>query len=142
MQPVALDPAITVSGQIAAHDFAALAARGVRMIVNNRPDGEDPGQIPAADAARLAAEHGMAFRHVPISLPALTPADIDLFAEALSAADGPVHAYCRSGMRSGFVWGIDALRSGRLTPDALLAHGQAVGVDFRPSVAWTQHNPG
>ncbi|MGI3776141.1 MAG: TIGR01244 family sulfur transferase [Janthinobacterium lividum] len=142
MQPVALDPSMTVSGQLAPGDFATLAAHGVRMVISNRPDGEDPGQLPAAEAARLAAEHGMAFRHVPISLPTLSPADIESFADALAAADGPAHAFCRSGMRSGFVWGIDAARSGRLTPDALLARGRESGVDFTPALNWLAHNPG
>ena len=141
MQPVALDPSITVSGQIAPGDFAALAARGVRMVIANRPDDEDPGQLSAAEAGRLAAEHGMAFRHVPISLPALSPADIARFSEAMAASDGPVHAYCRSGMRSALVWGIDAVRSGRTPPDALLARGREVGVDFTPALAWAERNP-
>ena len=141
MQPVVLDPSITVSGQLAPADFAALAARGVRLVINNRPDNEDPGQLSAADAARLAAEHGMAFRHVPISLPALSSADIARFSEALAAADGPVHAYCRSGMRSALVWGIDAAGSGRMPPDALLARGREVGVDFAPALAWVERHP-
>ena len=141
MQPVALDPSTTVSGQLAPADFAALAARGVRMVVSNRPDGEDPGQMSAAEAARLAAEHGMAFRHVPISLPALSPGDIARFAEATAEANGPVHAYCRSGMRSGLVWAIDAARSGRMTPDALLARGREIGTDFGPALAWAERNP-
>ena len=141
MQPVSLAPSMTVSGQIAPEDFAALAARGVRMVINNRPDNEDPGQLSAAEAARLAAEHGMAFRHVPISLPALAPADIARFADALAAADGPTHAYCRSGMRSALVWGIDAAGSGRMTPEELLGLGQDIGVDFTPALAWAERHP-
>lgn len=142
MQPVALDSSTTISGQIAPEDFAALAARGVRMVISNRPDNEDPGQLPAAEAARLAAEHGMAFRHVPISLPALAPADIARFADAMAAAGGPVHAYCRSGMRSSLVWAIDSAGSGRMTPEALLARGREVGVDFAPALAWVERNAG
>ena len=141
MQSVALDPSITVSGQIAPGDFAVLAARGVRMVISNRPDNEDPGQLSAAEAARLAAEHGMEFRHVPISLPALSPTDIARFSAALAAANGPTHAFCRSGMRSALVWGIDAAGSGRMAPDALLARGREIGVDFTPAVAWIERHP-
>ncbi len=141
MQSVALDPTTTVSGQLSPGDFAALAAHGVRMVISNRPDNEDPGQLSAAESARLAAEHGMEFRHVPILLPALSPADIDRFGEAMAAADGPVHAFCRSGTRSGFVWAIEAARSGRLTPDAVLTAGRNAGADFTPALAWLDRNP-
>ena len=141
MHPVPLDPAITVSGQVAPADFAALAASGVRMVVCNRPDNEDPGQLPAAEAARLAAEHGMEFRHVPIVLPALSPADVARFSEAMAAADGPVHAYCRSGTRSALVWAVATAGSGRVPRDALLARGREIGVDFTPAIAWAERNP-
>ena len=142
MQPLPLEPSVTVSGQVAPEDFATLAARGVRMVISNRPDNEDPGQLPAAEAARLAAEHGMAFRHVPISLPTLSPADVARFSEAVEAANGPFHAYCRSGMRSSLVWAIDSAGSGRISPEALLARGREVGVDFAPALAWIERNPG
>ena len=141
MHPVALDPSTTVSGQIAPQDFAALAAQGVRLVINNRPDGADPGQLSAAAAARLAAEHGRASRHVPISLPALSTADIAAFSEAVAAANGPVHAYCRSGTRSAFVWAVATAGSGRVTRDALLARGREIGVDFTPAIAWAERNP-
>ena len=39
-----LDDTVRVSGQIRPEELAALTAEGVTMIVNNRPDGEAPGQ--------------------------------------------------------------------------------------------------
>ena len=44
-----LDDRILVSGQIAAHEVAELAKQGVTILVNNRPDGEEPGQPLASD---------------------------------------------------------------------------------------------
>ena len=43
-----LDDHMLVSGQIAPEDVAEAAAQGVTMIVNNRPDGEIPGQPSSA----------------------------------------------------------------------------------------------
>lgn len=64
-----LSKALTVSPQPRAEDFAALARRGVRTVINNRPDGEEPGQLPAAEAAKLAAANGMGSRRFPSHCP-------------------------------------------------------------------------
>ena len=39
-----LDDRTWVSGQLAPHEVAGLAQSGVTMLVNNRPEGEEPGQ--------------------------------------------------------------------------------------------------
>ena len=44
MQIHPLAGALSVSAQIDVDDIAALAAQGFRGVVNNRPDGEEPGQ--------------------------------------------------------------------------------------------------
>jgi uncharacterized protein (TIGR01244 family) len=44
-----LDDRTMVSGQIAPEEVAGLAEHGITVIVNNRPDGEEPGQPLAAD---------------------------------------------------------------------------------------------
>ena len=51
-----LGPELSVAGRLDRADIDALAGAGVRTIINNRPDGEDPGQLPAAEARRLAEE--------------------------------------------------------------------------------------
>jgi len=38
-----IDETLLVAGQIALDDLATAAAQGVRTIINNRPDGEQPG---------------------------------------------------------------------------------------------------
>ena len=55
---IPLSPGLSVAGRLDRADIEALAQAGVRTIVNNRPDGEDPGQLPAAEARRLAEAHG------------------------------------------------------------------------------------
>ena len=39
-----LDDKVLVSGQIHPDEVAALVGEGITMLVNNRPDGEEPGQ--------------------------------------------------------------------------------------------------
>ena len=94
------DDRMLVSGQIAPHQVAELAAGGVTMLVNNRPDGEEAGQPLAAEIEAAAAQAGIAYRFVPI-LRGIGPADIDAMDEAIDqCGGGKLLAFCRSGTRS------------------------------------------
>jgi uncharacterized protein (TIGR01244 family) len=95
-----LDDKVMVSSQIAPHEVAGLAEQGVTMLVNNRPDGEEPGQPLAGDIEEAAAAAGIAYRFVPI-IRGIGPADIEEMQKALRAAEaGKLLAFCRSGTRS------------------------------------------
>ncbi|MEO7654881.1 MAG: TIGR01244 family sulfur transferase [Sphingomicrobium sp.] len=95
-----LDDKSLISGQIAAADVVALAAAGVTMIVNNRPDHEDSGQPLGSEIEAAAASAGIAYRHVPI-IRGIGPGDVEAMREAMTAAgDGKMLAFCRSGQRS------------------------------------------
>ena len=86
-----------VSGQIAPHEVAGLAEQGVTMLVNNRPDGEEPGQPLAGDIEAAAEAAGIAYRFVPI-IRGIGPADVEAMQDALrEAGDGKLLAFCRSG---------------------------------------------
>jgi uncharacterized protein (TIGR01244 family) len=108
-----LGPGLSVAGRLDRADIDALARAGVRTIINNRPDGEDPGQLPAEEARRLAEAHGMTYRHIPITAATLSRADVDAFATALQGAPSPVVAHCRSGTRSTLLWALTRMRRGR-----------------------------
>jgi uncharacterized protein (TIGR01244 family) len=95
-----LDDRTLVSGQIAPNEVAALAEQGITILVNNRPDGEEPGQPFAGDIEDAAAAAGIAYRFVPI-IRGIGPADIEAMQEAMrEAGDGKLLAFCRSGSRS------------------------------------------
>lgn len=98
-----LDERTLVSGQIAPNEVAGLADRGVTVLVNNRPDGEDPNQPPASAIEEAAAQAGMIYRFVPI-IRGIGPADVEAMQEAMREAQGgTLLAFCRSGTRSAFV---------------------------------------
>lgn len=95
-----LDDRTLVSDQIRPEDVAGLADQGVTMLVNNRPDGEDSDQPPAADIEQAAERAGIAYRFVPI-LRGIGPADVEAMQDALrETGDGKLLAFCRSGTRS------------------------------------------
>jgi uncharacterized protein (TIGR01244 family) len=122
-----LDSTTFVSGQIAPEEIASL---GVALIVNNRPDREEPGQ-PSSDAIAAAAEAaGVAYRHIPVAGGISFP-QVAQMAEALGQSKGPVLAFCRSGTRSTYLW---ALARARLGDDAetLFEQAAAAGYDLTP----------
>jgi len=105
---IRLDDRMFVAGQIQPGDVPALAEQGVTMIVNNRPDGEEPGQ--------------------------LTGAEIEAMAEALGASGGAVLAFCKSGTRSTYLWAL-ARAAGGEEVEQLAAKAGAAGYDLRPIAA-------
>jgi len=99
MNILEITPDYSVSGQIGVGDVAAIADRGYRAIMCNRPDGESPEQTPAAEIGAAAESAGLAFAFVPVVSGQITQANVDDFAAALRDLPGPVLAYCRSGAR-------------------------------------------
>ena len=133
---IPLASGISVAGRLDRADIEALAKRGVKTILNNRPDGEDPGQFPAEEAGRLARSLGLEYRHIPITAATLTRADVDAFAAALREAPGPIVAHCRSGTRSTLLWALARMREGA-DPFALVAEAARHGIDIAslPAIA-------
>ena len=126
-----LDEKTLVDGQIAPGDVATLKALGVTMIVNNRPDGEEPGQPTSAEMEAAARAAGVNYVAIPF---AGKPGESEIAAmgEALAAAEGPVLAFCRSGTRSAAAWANVQTRQGR-SADEVLEAGDKAGYDLR---AW------
>ncbi len=131
-----LAPGIAAAGALDQHDIEALAQQGVRTIINNRPDDEDAGQVPAAEARRIAEAHGIAYHHIPVTAASLSPADVDAFAAVLASAAQPIVAHCRSGTRSTLLWALARMRDGA-DPDALVAEAARHGIDIAalPAIA-------
>ncbi len=135
MQAKKIHHKLSVSTQIAPEDYAQLAASGVRAVINNRPDDEDPGQMPASEAAKLAARHGLAYHHIPITTAEIPAEAVKRFGEVLENAPGPVHAHCRSGLRSALLWALHQVQSGKMTAEDACAAASAHGFDLRAPVA-------
>src|ERR1700758_1151521 len=131
-----LAPGLTVAGRLDRADIDALAKAGVRTIINNRPDGEDPGQLPAAEARRIAEAQGIVYHPIPITAATLSRADVDAFATALRDAPAPLVAHCRSGTRSALLWALPRMREGA-APLSLIAEAARHGIDIAalPAIA-------
>jgi uncharacterized protein (TIGR01244 family) len=94
---------LAVAPQLQPEDMATAAAMGFRLVINNRPDAEQPGQPDAARMQAAAEAAGLSYRHIPI-IGRATPDQLQQIEALLSEATGPVLAFCRSGTRSITAW--------------------------------------
>jgi len=102
--------------------------QGFKAVICNRPDGESAGQPGAGAMAALAARHGMAFEHVPVTPDGTTDADVEAMDAALRRHGGLVLGYCRTGMRSASLWALARARQDG--PDKVLRAAAAAGFDL------------
>lgn len=124
-----LEKNVFVASQLTEDDFAEIAARGIRSVVNNRPDGEADDQLPSAEAEAIARRHGLDYRFLPVASHDVTDDEpVDAQAEALRALPGPVLFYCRSGNRSTILWTQAA--AARLGVDTVLDRAAGAGFDL------------
>ena len=124
-----LEDEFFVSGQIAVEDVPSLAAQGIRTIVNNRPDGEVPGQPESGMIGIAAREAGLAYHFVPMSQ--LSAEAVEETERVLNAAEGPILAFCAAGTRSTYLWAL-ARSSGGADADTLADKAAAAGYDLTP----------
>ena len=123
-----LSSAFAASPQLSVCDVAAAAAHGFKLIVNNRPDGEEPAQPAAAEIEAAARAAGLDHRHIPISGGWISDADIAALAAAMDEADGPTLAFCRSGMRSTALWAL--AQAPRMEAGAIIDAARRAGFDL------------
>ncbi len=126
-----LDEKMLVAGQLAPEDLPGLKDQGVTMLVNNRPDNEDPGQPLSADFEAAARAAGIEYRHIPIRY-GIGPSDVESMRDALHATgEGKLLAFCRSGNRSALAWAVARAEDG-VEPEELHRCAEAAGFNLGP----------
>ena len=80
-----------ISPQLSEADVAQATKLGIKSVICNRPDGEEAGQPEAAQVRQWLEQAGIAaFRHQPVTAPAITDADIDTFHKLLAELPPPL----------------------------------------------------
>jgi uncharacterized protein (TIGR01244 family) len=118
--------------QLTVGDLDEAVAQGIRLIVNNRPDGEQPGQPSSAEIEAAARAAGLDYRHIPIA-GGFPPERVEAMAEAME--QGPLLAFCRSGTRSTFLWALARAARGAPAEESVAA-AAAAGYNLGPIRAW------
>tara|TARA_R110000823_G_scaffold132777_5_gene261216 strand:+ start:13939 stop:14355 length:417 start_codon:yes stop_codon:yes gene_type:complete len=104
MNIIQLSDSLAVAAQIAPEEVAVVAARGYRVLVNNRPDGEEGAQPSASELAELAKAAGMEYHHMPVTHMDFPGEDFAAFSALVDDPEKPVLAFCRSGTRCANLW--------------------------------------
>ncbi|MBV1870989.1 MAG: bifunctional protein tyrosine phosphatase family protein/NAD(P)/FAD-dependent oxidoreductase, partial [Gammaproteobacteria bacterium] len=76
-----------------------------------------------------AQKHGLSFTYLPVISGNITDKDIDDFASMYSDLIKPVHAYCRSGMRSTMLWALSSVKGGE-DPEESFNTAKKAGFDL------------
>ncbi|MEL7446398.1 MAG: TIGR01244 family sulfur transferase [Pseudomonadota bacterium] len=119
------------SPQIAISDVELAKSEGVSLIVNNRPDGEEPSAPQGNDISMAAEAAGLRYVAIPVGHSGFSEVQIDQLVEALASADGKVLAYCRSGTRSTLLWALAQAKLG-VSPDEIAKLAGQGGYDVSP----------
>lgn len=118
----------SVAPQVTEADMAKAAAEGFVLVINNRPDGEDPSQPSSAAIESAVRAAGMDYLHAPVR-GGPTQEQIEAVRAAIDAADGKVLAFCRSGTRSIVTWSIGQALAGE-DRETLVNQGRQAGYDL------------
>lgn len=131
-----LSDTMFASPQIGLDDVATAKAQGIALIVNNRPEGESPDQVPGEVIEAAAKDAGIAYLAIPITHAGFSHPQVTALAGAMQSADGPVLGYCRSGTRSTLLWALARASMGD-DPEALAQAAANAGYDvgaIRPAM--------
>ena len=125
-----IDDRILVAPQIGVADIAAAKGAGVTLIVNNRPDGEDPHAPQSAEIEAAAREAGLKYVAIPITHAGFSGPQVDAMIAAMADGD-TVLAYCRSGTRSTLLWSLAQAKQGD-DPSSIASRAANAGYDVAP----------
>jgi uncharacterized protein (TIGR01244 family) len=120
---------LSVSPQIAVDDLDRAASEGFVLVINNRPDDEEPGQPSSAQVEAAARAAGLDYVHIPVR-GGPTFDQVEAVRRAVEGAEGPVLAFCRSGTRSIVTWSLGQAASGAADRGELVRLGADAGYDL------------
>ncbi len=125
-----LDADFFAGPQLVPEHMALIAEKGIKVVINNRPDGEQAGQPDADDMRKAAEDAGIAYYFLPVTGPTLNADTIKQTKKILDKDEGPVLAYCASGLRSSLVWALVQVCEEGAAPEEVYAHVEAQGYDL------------
>ena len=126
-----LDPQVLVAdAPMTGALMTEAAVRGVKLVVNNRPDHEETGQWNSADLEAAARAAGLDYVHIPIRAE-FSEDKVAALTEALLSTEGRVLIFCRTGTRSCYLWALAQAKAGE-SPEALVRSARRAGYSLGP----------
>ena len=118
-----------VADQITAQDIELIAARGIKTIFCNRPDGEGPDQPNVAEIEQVLQPYGIQIQYLPVVSGKVTDEQTEEFKHLYLQAQKPLLAYCRSGTRSITLWALSQVTDQTL--EQMLLTARTLGYDLQ-----------
>ncbi len=119
---------LSACAQLSKDDIKALADEGVKTLICNRPDFEEPEQPSSTSLQAYAESLGLTWYYQPVISGQVEDAQGDEFGEILNKADTPVVAFCRSGARCGMLWALSQRH--QQAPESLVDQLKSAGYDM------------
>ncbi len=121
------DGEVYFAGQPTQEALREARRRGVKVVVNLRPDDEMTTRVDFDEAA-LVRELGMAYVSIPVTPDSLSVAEMDRLQEALSRTTGPVLIHCASSNRVGGLWALYLHRHRHFSLEGAMERGKKAGL--------------
>lgn len=118
-----------VADQITTQDIELIAARGIKTIFCNRPDGEGPDQPNVAEIEQALQPYGIQIQYLPVVSGKVTDEQAEEFKQLYLQAQKPLLAYCRSGTRSITLWALSQVTDQTL--EQMLLTARTLGYDLQ-----------
>lgn len=115
---------IWVTSQVSPDDIRAGKWRGVRALVDLRPDGEEADQPSSTQVADAAKAAGIGFDYIPVAHGAIPDEAVARLRATLNAR-GPILLYCRSGSRAARTWALGEASDARGLPETAIREAVA-----------------
>ena len=117
-----------IASQLRTENVPALKRRGIKTIVDIRPDGEAADQAPSAEIKTVSIGNGLGFHYIPVPHENIPFSAVEALDQALSAEALPALLYCRTGRRAVRLFAlVQASRVDGPGADAILEMVRAAG---------------
>ncbi len=129
MKTIELDTDLHITGQITPDDIRVAAKKGIKTIINVRPDGEKEGDyMTAQEASDIAGESGINYCHIPVIPDQVSDQNVADFGKVMDELPGPVLAHCGTGKRVSVLWALS--NNGSLSADERIEKAAEAGHDL------------
>ena len=127
MNSYKLTDTVAVAGQISTDLVADIAAAGYKVLLNNRPDGEESGQPSSAEIAKAAEAAGLEYHYLPITAMNFPGDHLQEMTDLFDDEQRPVFAFCRTGTRCTNLWVLSREPDER---EHAVGHARNIGFDL------------
>jgi uncharacterized protein (TIGR01244 family) len=114
-------PGVFITSQLKPNGVPLLRRRGIRSVIDIRPDGEEPNQPSSSEIESASKAAQIGFYYIPVPHENTPDTAVDALCSALSKTEMPTVLYCRTGRRAVRLFALaEASRINGLDVDAIL----------------------